>query len=217
MLLGNYLTNRHQRTSLFGSVSDIKPVNIGVPQGSIVGPIMFIIYVNDIPNVLEHSTTLMYADDTVLYCADLNVKTVRKKMQKDLDHISKWCLHNRLTLNVSKTKFMTHMSDHKRKNLDGFRFYMQGSQIEEVDVYRYLGTLIDNRLNGDKQFAKTSQLLGLKLRTFGRIRRFLNTNAALTVYKSTILPLIDYNDHFQNLCIWTNLRNFKNYKTGVSE
>ena len=79
------------------------------------------------------------------------------------------------------------------------RFYMKGNKIDETETYKYLGTHIDNKLNGDVQFNKTSQTLGLKLRTFGRVRRFLNTPAALTVYKSTILPIIDYNDHFQML------------------
>ena len=76
---------------------------------------------------------------------------------------------------------------------------MRCKEIEEVDTYRYLGIDIDNRLSGDAQYTKTVRTLGLKLRTFSRIRRFLNTTAALTVYKSTILPLIDYCDQFQML------------------
>ena len=102
---------------------------------------------------------------------------------------------------MSKTKIMTFMSDHRRKTRPKFQFYMKGRPIEEVEDYKYLGTHIDNRLNGNVQFSKTLQILGLKLRTFSRVRRFLNSNAALTVYKAMILPLIDYNDHFQML--WT--------------
>ena len=109
---------------------------------------------------------------------------------------------NKLTLNVKKTKIMTYMSDHKRKQCKEFKFYMKGTIVEEVDKYRYLGTILDNRLSGDPQFTKLTQTLGLKLRTFGKIRRFLSTKAALTVYRSTILPIIDYNDHYQML--WNN-------------
>ena len=74
---------------------------------------------------------------------------------------------------------------------------MNGGILEDVETYRYLGIEIDNRLNGQSQYNKLMQTLGFKLHTFGKIRKYLNTRAATTVYKSTILPIIDYNDHFQ--------------------
>ena len=200
-LLRNYLTNRQQRTKLFNTISDLNHISVGVPQGSTIGPIMFLIYINDLPSVLEHSSCIMYADDTVLYCGNEQVRNVRKLLQADLCKVQDWCTRNRLTLNAKKTKFMTFMSDHKRKTCMKLRFHMQGTSPEEVNSYRYLGTEIDNKLNGEAQFSKLLQTLGLKLRTFGKIRRFLSCKAALTVYKSTILPIIDYNDHFQML--WT--------------
>ena len=105
-----------------------------------------------------------------------------------------------ISLNVAKTKVMSFMSDHKRKtNKESFKLYMKGVEVEHVNTYRYLGIQIDCRLNGDAQYAKTMQTLGLKLRTFSKIRRFLTVRAALTVYKSTILPILDYCDLFQNL------------------
>ena len=198
-LLKNYLTNRQQKTKLHGHSSGLKPITVGVPQGSIIGPTMFILYINDLSKVLQFSKPLMYADDTVLYVSSSNKRDVRKKLQIDLNNVERWCRENRLSLNVSKTKIMTFMSDHARKKYVKFRLNTGGREIEEVDTYKYLGTHIDNKLNGEDQYSKTMQTLGYKLRTFGRIRRFLDTNAALTVYKSTILPLIDYNDQFQFL------------------
>ena len=180
-------------------ISDLKSVQVGVPQGSTLGPIMFIMYINDLPGNLNHSKALMYADDTVLYCSNSSSKVVRKKMQSDLNNVERWFQENRLSLNVSKTKIMTFMSDHKRKSRFEFKFFMKGNLIEEVDKYKYLGVLLDNRLSGDAQYAKTMQTLGWKIKTFGKIRKFLDTNAALTVYKSTILPIIDYCDQFQLL------------------
>ena len=91
---------------------------------------------------------------------------------------------------------MTFMSEHKRKNFVDFKFYMKGNVVEEVDNYKYLGSCLDNKHNCNVQYSKTLQVLGLKLRNFGRVCRFLSTCAALTVYKSMILPLLDYNDHF---------------------
>ena len=158
---------------------------------------MFIIYINDLSRVLKHCRSLLYADDTVVYCGHQNPKIIRKLMQEDLGRIQKWCNDNRLSLNVKKTKIMTFMSDHRRKILPNLKFYMNGAHLEEVDDYTYLGVEIDNCLNGQAQYNKLRKTLGFKLHTFGKIRKFLNTKAALTLYKSTVLPINDYNDHFQ--------------------
>ena len=198
-LLRNYLSNRKQKTKLYGTTSSLKSITIGVPQGSTVGPIMFIIFINDLPGVLESSNVLMYADDTVLYSSHQDSKIVRRRVQKDLDKVQRWCKENRLTLNVGKTKIMTFMSDHKRKSYRQFRFYLNGLLVHEVDMYKYLGTILDNKLNGEHQYNKLLTNLGFKLKTFGKIRRYLTTKAALTVYKSTILPMIDNSDYFQFL------------------
>ena len=144
----------------------------------------------------------MYADDTVLYCSNVSNKTVCKNLQNDINKVQQWCDTNRLTLNVAKTKIMSFMSDHRRKTCKGYRIYMKGVLIEEVDSYKYLGTFLDNKLNGETQYSKLTKNLGFKIRTFSRIRKFLNNRAALTIYKSTILPIIDYNDYFQFL--WNN-------------
>ena len=198
-LLGNYLTNRTQKNKLYNSVSDLQPANIGVPQGSTIGPIMFIVYINDLPSVLENSSCIMYADDTVMYCAHSDNRIVRRMLQADLNNVQEWCAKNKLSMNIKKTKLMVFMSDHKRKRSNKFKFYMRGREIDEVDSYRYLGTEIDNGLTGNAQYNKLAQTLGFKLSMFGKVRRFLTTRAALTVYKSTILPLLDYNDQFQVL------------------
>ena len=210
-LLENYLSGRKQKTKVHGATSELMPISVGVPQGSTLGPIMFIVYINNLTSVLQHCKCLMYADDTVLYCSHDKEKSVRKSMQSDLDKIQAWCFQNRLTLNVKKTKIMTFMSDHKRKRYKKFRMFMIGKDIEEVEnynysfllpqylIYKYLGTEIDNKWGGDEQFSKLTQMLGYKLSTFGKIRRHLTIKAALAVYKSMVLPVIDYNDHFQFL------------------
>ena len=86
-LLRNYLMSRKQKTRVHNTLSSLELVNVGVPQGSTIGPIMFIVYINDLPTVLEHSKSLMYADDTVLYCGHINDKNVRKLMQDDLNAV----------------------------------------------------------------------------------------------------------------------------------
>ena len=99
----------------------------------------------------------MYADDTVLYCSSVSNKVVRKDLQKDLDSVQVWCDANRLTLNVTKTKIMSFMTDYRRKTCNKFRIYMKGIQIEEVESYKYIGTSLDKRLNGEVQYSKLAK------------------------------------------------------------
>ena len=88
---------------------------------------------------------------------------------------------------------------------------MKGVQVDEVENYKYLGTMLDNRLSGELQYNKLSKNLGFKLRTFSKIRKYMNVRAALAVYKATILPIIDYNDYYQFL--WNNDKTDKLKKT----
>ena len=89
---------------------------------------------------------------------------------------------------------------------------MKGVLLEEVDSYRYLGTVVDKDLSGEPQFSQLTKTLGFKLRTFGKIRRYLTSKAALMVYKSTILPIIDYNDYFQLLWNANNIQKLQKYQ-----
>ena len=123
-LISNYLNGRKQRTKLFSNLSTLMPVVTGVPQGSTIGPLMFIVYINDLSTVLQRCKSCMYADDTVIYCGSTSRKIARKDLQKDIARVQKWCESNRLTLNVSKTKIMSFMSDHKRKECNQAKIYM---------------------------------------------------------------------------------------------
>ena len=78
-------------------------------------------------------------------------------MQGQLDLVQSWCTKNRLTLNVNKTKFMTFMSPNKRKMCHPFRLYMKGRLLDEVDNYKYLGTLVDNKLSGEPQYGQLTK------------------------------------------------------------
>ena len=96
--------------------------------------------------LLEPSLKVLFIK-VVLYCRNDKVKVVCKMLQADLCKVQDWCTKNRLSLNVKKTNFITFMSDHKRKNCMKFQLHMQGTCLEEVNTYRYLGTEIDNRLD----------------------------------------------------------------------
>ena len=98
----SYLFNRQQRVSFQGHLSEWGVVSVGVPQGSILGPLLFSIYVNNLPTVVRHSQLNMFADDTELHLSGRDLSSVQQDFQCDLDAIQAWLCVNRLQLNVSK-------------------------------------------------------------------------------------------------------------------
>ena len=104
----NYLSNRHQATVINGHVSKSMPVKFGVPQGSVLGPILFSLFCNDLPDIddLKEGEIYMYADDTTLYVIAPNHDLVANILNRILGKLYKWCCENRLTPHPDKTKFM---------------------------------------------------------------------------------------------------------------
>ena len=107
-LLKDYLNERVQVTRYRGNLSDPCHITCGVPQGSIMGPLLFIVYINDLPQVVVNPSVAMYADDTVIYCSGTSVIEVEQKLQEDLDSIKNWLSVNKLSLNVGKTTITTY-------------------------------------------------------------------------------------------------------------
>ena len=102
----NYLSNRSQRTMANSYMSDDLPVTCGVPQGSVLEPLFFILYINDVQQAVPISNIQLYADDTVIFEKGPDPNTIVPKLQNSLDGFTKWCRANKLSLNASKTKLM---------------------------------------------------------------------------------------------------------------
>ena len=102
----SYLSDRNQKCFVNGFLSPNRSLSCGIPQGTILGPLLFLIYINDLPNCLEHSQARMYADDTHLTLASNNVRDINQNLNQDLVNVSEWLIANKLTLNQSKTEFM---------------------------------------------------------------------------------------------------------------
>ena len=98
-LISSYLANRHQFTCINSTKSDKYLINHGVPQGSVLGPILFLLYINDLPNV-SSLKTLLFADDTALFASGNNSSSVEKVVNEELKKIENWLLKNKLTLNT---------------------------------------------------------------------------------------------------------------------
>ena len=114
----SYLSNRNQKVHFNGAISDALPLNIGVPQGSILGPLLFLIFINDLPKCISHGKLSMYADDTTLYVSDTDIDVITCKLKSDLIAISDWLIKNKLFINADKTNIMLIGTGAKLRSVD---------------------------------------------------------------------------------------------------
>ena len=120
-------------------------ITVGVPQGSILGPLLFSIYVNDLPNVVSTSDINMFADDTKLHYCHGDLSTVERALQADLENISTWLSVNRLKLNVSKSQCML-IGSRQRIGEKCLHLMLSGDALRQVSTTKYLGIHIDQHL-----------------------------------------------------------------------
>ena len=196
--LEDYLTDRSQKVLANNHFSDTLKIKQGVPQGSIMGPLLYIIYANDITKVIKKSNIALYADDTVLYSNCKNLKTARRDMQADLNALQKWCVQNCIYANASKTKFMIFGSKVTlaRPECEGLSLSINNQPVNRVHTYCYLGVHLDEQLNYELHARDTINKVRVKISQLRLMRRFLNQHAALLVYKNMILPILEYGDVF---------------------
>ena len=113
----SYLSERNQKCLLNGSLSSNRVLSCGISQGTILGPLLFLLYINDLPNCLMHSQARIYANDTHLTLAGNSVESIELNLNEDLASVSEWLTANKLTLNNSKTKFKIIGSRQRLKTL----------------------------------------------------------------------------------------------------
>ena len=133
----SYNTNRKQRTSVRDTLSVAAPITVGVQQGSILGPLLFRIYVNDLPSCQLASEIILYADDTVIYFSSTDLFDLENKLNSDLATVSIWFSSNLLTPNISKCNFVTFDSSRKLKLVNDFSLRVNSTDIERSDSFKY--------------------------------------------------------------------------------
>ena len=146
-LLKSYLTNRKQYVVFDGCQSEHVEIYTGVPQGSILGPLFFSIYINDLITVSDRLNFLMYADDTTIYfnLEDFDNLTKETDINRELEKVNIWLKLNKLSLNTQKTKLM--LFHRKQKHLDEINVVINGIEIEHVPSFNFLGIMLDENLS----------------------------------------------------------------------
>ena len=141
------LSERRQSVVINGSVSDPCSIQLGVPQGSILGPLLFNIYINSLPNATKDAQMILYADDAVLLCAASTAAELKKDLDTGFTQICTWYCENKLTLNVKKTKLILTGCKNTLSTFENFEFKSDGVVIDRVKSFKYLGVTTEKKWN----------------------------------------------------------------------
>ena len=192
----SYLSDRTQYVDMDGITSDHCRVTVGVPQGSILGPLLFLIYVNDLPNCTNLLDSTIFADDTSLASSfsvfTLNGAVNVATINSELDKVYTWLCVNKLSLNVSKTKYMIFENKLNRNAIPKESFKINGQKLKQCKDFDFLGITIDNQLNWrshtKKSYGKVSRTVGV----MKKIKRYAPLFVLKTLYHSLVNSRLSY-------------------------
>ena len=197
----SYLSCRQQYCSINGFESDLMNIKIGVPQGSCLGPLLFLLYINDLPQAVLNSTVAMYADDTSLSYRSDDIHQLNETMKKDLTSVFEWLKGNKLSLNVAKTKTMLITTKQKERflaqNNKELSLNIQEERIDNVLNAKYLGIQVDSNLNWKVHIKALSTKISRAIGFLKHSKTFLTRDTLKTLYTGIVEP------HFRYCCsVW---------------
>ena len=187
----DYLRNRVQFVSFDNVNSRYLSVNCGVPQGSILGPLLFLLYINDIVNVSTLLTPIIYADDTNVFIKGKDIQEAAKNMNYELTKIVKWLNCNRLSLNVSKTHYMIFKGRNRRIG-PYEKICINGTVIDCVENTRFVGVTLDSNFKWDGHISHTKSKMAKGMGILCKARRYFTKSTLITLYYSMIYPYLTY-------------------------
>ena len=188
---GSYLSDRRQCVDVGGTKSEFLPVTCGVPQGSILGPLLFLIYINDMSISLSCRLSL-YADDSALIFAHRDPEVIGTFLSDELSKCKSWLVDNRLSLHVGKTESLLFGSKRKLKGAGNFLVTCDGTPVGRVFTVKYLGVYLDASLDASSHAGHLMKTCAGRLAFLYRYSNLLDTKCRLTLCSTLIQPHIDY-------------------------
>ena len=198
----SYLADRSQCVDIGGTRSEFLPVTCGVPQGSILGPLLFLIYINDM-NVSLTCRLSLYADDSALIFSHRDPKVISDRLSTELSTCKGWLVDNRLSLHVGKTEALLFGSKRKLKGVDDFRVHCDGTPVERKSSVKYLGVLLDENLNGSVHAGNLMKVCAGRLAFLYRQSSLLDKKCRQTLCSALVQPYMDYccSSWYSGMCV----------------
>ena len=188
-IFASYLENRRHQTKIGDKLSSEKTLNIGVPQGSILGPLLFLIYINDVKNISNEFRPILYADDTTIIFKDRNLPNLIHKCNTGLDLFQNWSICNRLTINTSKTNIMFVSN---KSQTTPINIFLNNEPLDAVTTCKFLGVMVDNRLKFDEHVKYICNKISKSIGIFYKLSKFVPDSTLLQLYYSLIHPYLNY-------------------------
>ena len=190
----SYLQNRTQRVSVNNVLSDQRSILYGVPQGSILGPLLFLMFINDLPLYTDDVSKDMYADDTTLFDVNTSKEAIQAYLQKALINLDIWCKHNGMVINSSKTKVMLVTTSQKKSkfNDDTLHLTYKDVNLQMISYDKILGVFVDNNLIWSYHTNFITKKISSYLWLLFRIKEYLSIENRVKFYKSYIQPHLDF-------------------------
>lgn len=192
----SYLHNRKQCVVLQGSKSDFLTQDRGVPQGSTLGPLLFSIYINDLPSIFNNCSVQLYADDILIYISKPYLPQLQASLQSDFIILQDWLVHNKLLLNKTKSYYIIFGTIQKLKSKSGSCVINcnDGFSLHKVDKIKYLGVWLDTELSFTLHIEQVLRKVNFGINILYRARNCFTRSVRIKLASQLILPIIDYCD-----------------------
>ena len=188
-IIKSYFTNRKQILEAKGYKSECKEIKLGVPQGSILGPLFFIIYINDIVNISNKVKFFQFADDTAIIIQGDSYEHIQNIINSFIPKLTAWFSSNRLSLNPAKTFYQIYSLFAIKQDID---IFLDNVKIKRQFSVRYLGVAVDENLKWDTHINNISSVLSRNIGVIGRLRSCLSPRELILLYNTLVLPYISY-------------------------
>ena len=192
----SYLSNRQQLVSFNGYNSQMRKIECGVPQGSLLGPLLFIIYMNDFHRSSNTLSFILFADDSNLFLSHPDPHILLNTVNEELKLVTQWIHANKLSLNLAKTKYM--IFSNSIENLPGDIIF-DGTPLENVSWTTFLGVEVDNKLTWKYHINSICKKISRNIGVINRLKQYFPSSTLLMLYSSLILPYLNY-----GILVWGN-------------
>ena len=187
----SYLSNRKQCVQIGQTVSSLQTAQCGVPQGSILGPLLFHLCVNDISQSSNLVNFHLFADDTSVFCSNKDNEMMEVSLNNELHNISNWLKANKLSLNVKKSDVI-HINNKRSDNSQKINLCFESEMLEVKSHAKYLGVLLGDNLNWKAQIQHVNLTISKGLGILAKLRQVVPEKTLRSLYNSFIQPHIDY-------------------------